>query len=967
MLFKIIKPVPIAAFFFLSCAWTMKAQIMGIKRFAAPDEYRNAKITCLYKGHNGYIYTGTTNGLYRFDGIRYTPIEFSTSHFNDTVTALFEDLNGRLWTGYNSGRIAYLLNDHLVYFNPEEGLPKKRITGLLSDAQNNLWFSSSGEGIYYMQDSHMHLLDETDGLIDLNINCIAICRDGNVLAGTDQGLFVCSVNGSQKKIRAITPKNGLPDYIVTCIEPAGNDRYWIGLQDKGFCLYDHTTEKIHLTEATKSWQYGQVNSILFSENNLWIATSEGGLINITDSGSRLRLVAGFGKVKNLLLDNEGNTWMAMQDSLTQTAGNKLRLIPLYNSRLFETIHTIFSDYQGNIWAGTNGGLIKYAPGNNGYTSKEYKIAGLDASTDITSLYQDMYHTLWVGTMGRGVLIMNPETGAYRSLSENPLLKDASILSISGNGNTVCAGGLEGVAMIFELGENNLSINNPYHFTNYNNIPNIGNNYIYNVFKDSRGRIWFGTNGKGITVLENGQFHYFSNNEGLSVKNVLSFTEDNNGMIWFGSEDEGIFSFDGKVFRNYSSADGISDMKTTNVKTDRSGNIIIAHKKGIDILNPANGNISYINNTQGIPELSTDMGTVTRDQEGNILFTSIAGILEYSSTGQRSSQPFTILENIQLFGSMISPGPDDHFSHDENSFTFNFTGLYYTQPDAVHFQYKLEGYDTSWKSTNDRSKSFAKLEPGKYTFRVRSSLNENFSNAHESAYTFVIEKAIWKRFWFIGLCILVSMALLYWYIKSRERDIQHLQKLQQEKIQFQFQVLRNQVNPHFLFNSFNTLISTIEEDPKTAVQYVEHLSDFFRNIVNYRDTDIISLGEELALLNTYFFLQQKRYGSYLSLHTELTDQERSDTFIPPLTLQLLVENAIKHNAVSSETPLYIEITTTTIEYIEISNNINPKTSQESGAGMGLQNIINRYALLTKDPVRVHNNNINFIVSLPMLKK
>ena len=165
MLFKIIKPVPIAAFFFLSCAWTMKAQIMGIKRFAAPDEYRNAKITCLYKGHNGYIYTGTTNGLYRLDGIRYTPIEFSTSHFNDTVTALFEDLNGRLWTGYNSGRIAYLLNDHLVYFNPEEGLPKKRITGLLSDAQNNLWFSSSGEGIYYMQDSHMHLLDETDDLV----------------------------------------------------------------------------------------------------------------------------------------------------------------------------------------------------------------------------------------------------------------------------------------------------------------------------------------------------------------------------------------------------------------------------------------------------------------------------------------------------------------------------------------------------------------------------------------------------------------------------------------------------------------------------------------------------------------------------------------------------------------------------------------------------------------------------------
>ena len=97
-------------------------------------------------------------------------------------------------------------------------------------------------------------------------------------------------------------------------------------------------------------------------------------------------------------------------------------------------------------------------------------------------------------------------------------------------------------------------------------------------------------------------------------------------------------------------------------------------------------------------------------------------------------------------------------------------------------------------------------------------------------------------------------------------------------------MRNQVNPHFLFNSFNTLISIIEDDPKLAVEYVEQLSDFFRNIVNYRDKDVITFKEEIELLKTYFFIQQKRFGSNLTLDLNLTEQEKQnlEAFLKTLT-------------------------------------------------------------------------------------
>jgi len=195
----------------------------------------------------------------------------------------------------------------------------------------------------------------------------------------------------------------------------------------------------------------------------------------------------------------------------------------------------------------------------------------------------------------------------------------------------------------------------------------------------------------------------------------------------------------------------------------------------------------------------------------------------------------------------------------------------------------------------------------------------------------------------------------------------MQQMKQEKIQFQFQVLRNQINPHFLFNSFNTLVSIIEDNPKMAVGYVEHLSEFFRNIVNYRDKDVITLGEEITLMKTYFYLQQKRYGDHLKLDINVSEEAKKHTFIPPLTMQLLLENAIKHNAVSKETPLLVELFTEDDKWLVLRNNINPKLRKEIGSGMGLQNIINRYNLLTKEPVLINNDKVHFTVSLPILKQ
>jgi ligand-binding sensor domain-containing protein len=750
----------------------------------------------------------------------------------------------------------------------------------------------------------------------------------------------------------------------------GNNNFLVGMQEKGFCLYNHSNKQISIPAAASNWNYGQVNALLSAQNNTWIATEENGLLKIPGAGQLLPqgITATIGKnnIANLIMDNEGNIWMNSATELISTAGDRLNLLPLYDKTVYETIHTIMADYQNNIWAGTDGGVIKYSISGNATTSKNYRIKELTSKTDITGLYQDMYHNIWLSTMGEGIFVIDPVTGNYRNITENPLLKKASILSITGTGNTVCAGGLEGVATIFELSDANSSIKNNYAFTNYNNIPNIGNNYIHTVFKDSKGRIWFGTDGKGVTVLQNGQFLHYDKATGLKDDHVYSFTEDKKGCIWFNTKDAGVYCYNGSTFKNYGAAQGISDLKITAIKTDRQDNLIIVNETGIDILNPVTGTVAYLNNTQGIGEINTAIESVCNDTAGNVLLSTASGILAYAPVANAVLQPKTIIDNIQLFLNEIDRDADHNFTHDENGFTFNFTGLYYTNPDEVHYQYKLEGLDTSWINTKDQSIPFPNLRPGKYIFHVRSSLNDNFENASEATYSFTIASPFWKRWWFILLSVITGVLLLFVYMKWRERSITKMQQLQNEKIQFQFQVLRNQVNPHFLFNSFNTLISTIEENPKAAVDYVEQLSEFFRNIVNYRDKDVISLGEELTLLHTYFYLQQKRYGNSLTMTINISEELKKNCFVPPLTLQLLVENAIKHNAVSKETILSINLFMDNNRLV-IRNNINPKLSREAGTGMGLQNIINRYNILSSEPVMVNNDAQYFTVSLPVLKQ
>lgn len=183
------------------------------------------------------------------------------------------------------------------------------------------------------------------------------------------------------------------------------------------------------------------------------------------------------------------------------------------------------------------------------------------------------------------------------------------------------------------------------------------------------------------------------------------------------------------------------------------------------------------------------------------------------------------------------------------------------------------------------------------------------------------------------------------------------------MRFQLEALRSQVNPHFLFNSFNTLIELIEEEPRKAVGHVEQLSTFFRNILQVRERELIPVEEELRLLATYFDLEKRRFGDRIALLVHVDEHARGHRVVP-LTLQLLVENALKHNVATATEPLVVSVEATAHELI-VRNPLRPRDVGHRSTGYGLESIRQRYTALTDRPVQVLAGSDTFEVRIPLI--
>ena len=940
------------------------------KKIDIEEENLTLKANVLFKDHNGFLWIGTSEGLFKYNAVIPEKIILPAQE-KLYITALYEDDAGSIWAGCKSGQLLIIKHHAISYFKNVQGLPTVPITAIFSDAKKRLWFATAGQGIYCYDSTSLYNITTADGLGDDNVNCLYSPDGKKIIAGTDRGLSFVSFEDGKKTIHFFSSKNGLPDNIVRSVVGARQRNVvWVGMQSKGILLFDIASEQIVNSINISNWKYGQVNDIIELKNETLIATEQNGIIcynknngNYTDKVLRDTIFPK--RIADLQTDNEGNIWAASENKLVSFTGDYLRYWYAAENTPLIKVHAILADDENKLWFTPDLRLYQCTEENLGKQQlQSYDITPPKDHIDITSLYKDKFGFIWIGTMGEGLFRMNTLTGKWRRIDEDPIAYYGNILSIAGKDEQVWISTLNGVAR-FNLNVNNYDLAEKISYTNYSKKDGLGSDYIYHILIDSKKRVWFATDGAGVAVFDNNLFINFYLGKLFPSKVTYSLTEDKNHHIWISTYNDGLFEYDDKKFIQYGFKNGLTDLAITSIAADEYNNIIAVNKKGIDVFNPSKNIVQHYGSESGFGELQPNLNSITKDTDGNIWIGTDNGIVRFvTQQSFRIFTPVAVIESVNLFNNPLNTALENSFTYDQNNFSFKFSAAYYKAPEKIRFQYYLEGYSKKWETTGDRVINFPQLHSGKYTMKIRASANDNFDASPIAYYSFTINRSFWTTWWFGLLALIVVAAIVYLFVKQRIASIRKKEYAEREKFQLQYDALKNQVNPHFLFNSFNALMNIVDDNPKEASQLIKHLSQFYRKMTAYSQKELITLSEELELLQSYLYIQEKRYGDALQISINIEQGLKKSTFIPPLVLQLLAENAVKHNTISKQKPLHIDIYTEG-EMLIMQNNINIKLEKEESEGVGLQNIKNRYKILTHKEVIQENTHEMFIVKLPIL--
>ncbi len=950
---------------FLTYLTSVSAQEPMFAQHDIGDENAGLPINTILQDHQCMIWLGTSRGLARYDGSRLHEIPLEHPDSVDQVISLFEDRTFRIWIGTISGKIFYLDPARKIHaFTIEEGHPRKPVTAITQDPKGYIWFATYGEGVYVYTGTRLFNFGMDDGLSGRDIYAMICTPEGEIWLGTDDGISICTFDAEIKKIRKVGLEDGLPDQIITALQTDQKGNIWIGTFEFGVVFYNAITKKI--SRPFESAQMDEITAFtIFDETEIWIGTRSSGVWRHSPEHKFARRLEGLlslkqGVVTGLLSDIEGNIWVTMEEGVLVSGFRPFESLELNTPE----VQTIFADTKKQLWIGTKNGL---------FSIEEYSAAPSKAirvlphlPLNITDILEDSFHLLWIGTIDKGLYVFDPSSGQVRHIGSIIDKGGFTIMSMAATSKEIWVATLEGVVS-YPMSKNIFKELRPT-FQLLSDPWQSNLHFVFQVFVDSKDRAWFATDGKGVFSIDGKTVEQHTGNETLELKTVYSICEDHQGHLWLNTPDQGLIEFDGIEYKPLRIKDGLGNLNLAAINTSGTGDIILTHDKGIDVLEPARRHFMYYNEEIGIKELDPGLNAGTVNLEGHVYASGRNMIFKYyAPKNGLSIHPRTQLTEVTVFDQPIDFDSVHHFAHAQNYFTFNYVGLWYTSPSAVKYLYRLEGYDLQWKESKDNIASYSNLAPGDYTFSVKASENNFFLDEPIASYWFTIAKPFYQRWWFLGLFFLSCILLIKWLIKSRDRRSEKQALLKKEMIESQLSALKAQINPHFLFNSFNTLITIIDENPmKTdvAIEYVEKLADFYRSILQYREHESISLAEEWELVHNFMYLLGKRYGSNLRLHI---DAPPKDAYILPLTLQMLVENAVKHNIISEKYPLDLYITVDDDGYVTVKNTLQPKSKAEPSTQFGLQSIVRRYQLLSEQKVIIEKNESAFIVRIPIIKK
>lgn len=925
------------------------------------------RVTAAIKESNsGLMWVTTSVGLYQYDGNTFTLVDYPIDSLHivqpNFFTKIHQAKNGKIWAGTFSNGVYVIdpIHETAQHFSSQKSsairLPENRVTAIFEDSEEQIWLGLHKNGVVRIDEKqkiekhnlpstlfeklNARLLDDVSDIIE---------HDGKIWFSTMQGLLSFTLaNDKWAYLDPCRPENtkgntspNVYNNHVRKIWIDKNQQLWLATWGGGLSQYDLTTGTCHIHH----FEAHEIPSHLFntildmtpiSDNQLLLAISGQRLAHFDTQTKRFTFIQSAYGNSNLSPANAPRWVYQDDDDLIWAGGTDWLGIlstqqKIFKRKMFEErlIFPNFDPVKPIIYAGVF------------YKTQWLEIDATDFSFTTHDFNKLIDKNLaWVNgsyflndseiiiKYNRGFLKWNVLTKRFELIYESYLPEEKRYMAflrfLLDDKNRVWLGSKSDGIICYDLTSQKVT----HYYNNANQKPLIDNGWINCFFQDSKGRIWYGTEG-GFGYFDETtqsfknfkpQEQYKTDDSAIEITQVSAITEDHQGRIWLGSARQGIGYFeyqsDSMIFIKTLAKGDFKEEGIHQLIADKQGAIWASTYNGLLKINPTTLATERFGAEYGISG-SMDLAV----GNGQMIAARGKQLIQFNPSEIKADKtpPIVYLKSLQIFDKpfiadvSINALDKVELSYRENFFSFEFGAINYFNPKLMEFEYQLTGLDKNWISANDRKYvSYTNVGGGIYQFKVRARIADGKWSSPKTI-TVNITPPFWKTGWFlIGMFLLVGGVIfgIYNYRIQQIKEKEALKTTFNQKLAaIEMTALRAQMNPHFLFNCLNSIkLFILENDTEAAARYLTKFSKLIRLILQNSKQQLISLSDELMALRLYIDMEAMRLDHTFDYTIEVDiNQDIARIEIPPLIIQPYVENAIWHGLIHTGKPNLLNIT------------------------------------------------------------
>lgn len=859
------------------------AQYPTILHYTVADGLPSSIVYRCAQDHRGFMWFGTESGISRFDGKDFRNFSIPDGLTETEILDIFCAANGDLWLlpfGGSPMRFDPVTGVcHTANTDPE--LRKIVYKGILNITQlknGDILFSySNNSGLYRYtngkisevslpvdNNSNIKSIHElNNGLLLINIpkaNLLMNTKTGAATrAGNIQGEVVAMAGDSLFSFNSAT------GYLYSSLYTPGADAITIDSTFAG-------------TGAKKTNGWGQL---------LYFCNNHGGIDIYNHSLKKINSLFTHELFNTTFVDRDGNLWLC-----SYTRG--VYSLPVSRMQLFNSNNGLTDDYVCSVLPLPGGHVL--AGFSNGSIQSVNTLSGNTASL----------FTLDSGALTNRVRkIIQMKKGGVIAVSDQSLIYSDDSSPVHFNSWSPYGKGGLGGKDICEFRDGEFLLPN----TNSLLTLNISTKKLDTLF---RGRTtcveagynndaWFSTvNGVYyVKDIRTGLFEYMGEADTLLTKRMNSIAAGNDGLVWMASANTGIIVLqNNRVIAQVTAAGGLASDLCRNVFLEKgSRRAWVATNNGISRVsyqltdNKLTWSIQNYNTSYGLPD--NDINKVAL-QEGIVYAATASGLVVFRPVETKPDIPVHIVE-VTVEGRKMKVDNSFSLEYFQNDISISFTGICFTCAGRLQYQYRMlsPANDTAWITTGSQQVNFSAMRPGRYTFQVKTASGNRITSL-----SFLIRRPWYAQWWFWAICIGAIAGSVIIIYRNRVKNIENKSAQAQQMARLEMQALQAQMNPHFIFNSLNSISHFISENDSTRAQnYLGSFSRLMRLFLESTRSKYISIAQEKELLLLYLQLEQLRFSNRFTYAVEIDPLLNTGYEIPSMLLQPFVENAVNHGLYS----------------------------------------------------------------------